>query len=88
MAQIDNTYNWAVVNKFVGKEELEYDILPELTFTNRLNYNVALVDNKAFSPLVWFGPGKAQNTALNEQLDPTEIEIAPDVLIERGASVY
>jgi TonB-dependent SusC/RagA subfamily outer membrane receptor len=88
LAQIENTYNWAVVNKFVGKEELEYDILPELTFTNRLNYNVALVDNKSFSPLVWFGPGKAQNTALNEQLDPTEIEIAPDVLIERGASVY
>lgn len=88
LAQIDNTFNWSVVNKIVGKEEFEYDILPELTFTNRLNYNVALVDNKAFSPLMWFGPGKAQNTALNEQLDPTLVEIAPDVLIERGASVY
>lgn len=86
-AQMENTYNWAWVNKFVGKQELTADLNENLTFTNRFNYNYALVDNKAFSPLVWFGPGKAQNTALNENLDPTLVEIAPDVKIERGASV-
>ncbi len=86
-AQMENTYNWAWVNKFVGKQELTAEINENLTFTNRFNYNYALVDNKAFSPLVWFGPGKAQNTALNESLDPTLVEIAPDVKIERGASV-
>lgn len=88
LAQVQNTYNWAVVNKFVGKEELQWKIADGLTFTNRLNYNFALVDNKSFSPLVWYGPGKAQNTAINANLDPSEVEIAPDVSIERGASVY
>ncbi|MEY3801666.1 MAG: hypothetical protein RLZZ548_1546 [Bacteroidota bacterium] len=86
-AQMENTYNWAWVNKFVGKQELTADINENLTFTNRFNYNYALVDNKSFSPLAWFGLGKAQNTALNENLDPTMVEIAPDVKIERGASV-
>ena len=84
---MENTYNWAWVNKFVGKQELTADINENLTFTNRFNYNYALVDNKSFSPLAWFGLGKAQNTALNENLDPTMVEIAPDVKIERGASV-
>ena len=86
-AQMENTYNWAWVNKFVGKQELTADINENLTFTNRFNYNYSLVDNKSFSPLAWFGLGKAQNTALNENLDPTMVEIAPDVKIERGASV-
>lgn len=86
-AQMENTHNWAWVNKFVGKQELTAEINDNLTFTNRFNYNYALVDNKVFSPLVWFGPGKAQNTALNANLDPTMVEIAPDVKIERGASV-
>jgi len=44
IAQMQNTYNSSRVNKFVGKEELVYDILPNLSFTNRFNYNYALVD--------------------------------------------
>lgn len=88
MAQIQNTYNRSWVNKFVGKEELEYSFSDELTWTNRFNYNYASVDGKTFSPLVWYGPGKAQNTALNENLDPTQVEIADSVFVERGASVY
>lgn len=88
LAQMQNSYNWAVVNKFVGKEELEWKVTKNLTFTNRLNYNYALVDNKVFSPLVWYGPGKAQNTAINANLDPSQVEIAPGTLIDRGASVY
>ena len=86
-AQMENTHNWAWVNKFVGKQELSAELTKNLTFTNRFNYNFALVDNKAFSPLVWFGPGKAQNTALNENLDPSTVEIAPGTTIDRGASV-
>lgn len=88
LAQIENTYNTSWANKFVGKEELAYKINDDFTFTNRLSYNWALVDQKVFSPLVWYGPGKAQNTALNANLDPSMVEIADSVFIERGASVY
>jgi TonB-linked SusC/RagA family outer membrane protein len=88
LAQIENTYNEALVNKFVGKEELVYTINKDFTFTNRFNYNFALVDGKVFSPLVWYGQGKAQNTAINENLDPPTVEIAEGVSIDRGASVY
>ncbi len=88
LAQMENSYNRTWVNKFVGKEELEYSFSDELTWTNRFSYNYASVDEKIFSPLVWYGPGKAQNTALNEDLDPTLVEIADSVFIERGASVY
>ena len=88
IAQMENTFNFAWVNKFVGKEEFSYDITEELTFTNRFSYNYASVDNKAFSPLVWYGPGKFANTAANEDLDPVLVEIADSVFIERGASVF
>lgn len=88
IAQMQNTYNTSYVDKFVGKEEIAFDITKNLTFTNRFSYNFALVDQKVFSPLVWYGPGKAQNSALNANLDPTQVEIAPGTLIDRGASVY
>ena len=88
LAQMENSHNWANVNKFVGKEEIAYDFTDDLTFTNRFNYNFALVDVKAFSPLVWYGPGKSQNSAINEDLDPSIVEIAPGSFIDRGASVY
>jgi len=88
VAQIENTYNWSTANKFVGKEELVYEINDNFTFTNRFNYNFALVDNKVFSPLVWYGPGKFANTALNEDLESPLVEIADSVFIERGAAVY
>ena len=88
VAQIENTFNYAWVNKFVGKEELAYDITDDLSFTNRFNYNYAAVDSKVFSPLAWFGPGKYANTAANADLDPVIVEIADSVFIERGASVF
>ena len=46
------------------------------------------VDNKSFSPLAWYGPGKYANSAINADLDPVMVEIADSVFIERGASVY
>jgi len=88
VAQIENTFNGATVNKFVGKEELVWDINEHFSLTNRFSYNHAALDVKSFSPLAWFGPGKFANTALNEQLDAPLVEIADSVFIERGASVY
>ena len=75
VAQIENSYNWSYVNKFVGKEELVWNIIDGLTMTNRFNYNFALVDNKAFNPLVWYGLGKYANTAINADLDLSLIHI-------------
>jgi TonB-linked SusC/RagA family outer membrane protein len=88
IAQIENQYNWSIADKFVGKEELVYNFTEHLSFTNRFNYNYAVVNTKVFSPLVWYGPGKYANTAINEDLDPSLVEIAPDVFLERGSSVY
>lgn len=88
IAQMQNTFNESKVNKFVGKEEFIFDLNENFTFTNRFNYNYAAVETKVFSPLVWYGPGKAQNTAVNEDLDPNMVEIADSVFLERGASVF
>lgn len=88
VAQIMNTYNWNKAQKFVGKEEFIFKPLTFLTFTNRFNYNVALVDSKVFSPLVWYGDGKYANTALNAQLVSPTVELATGVEIDRGAAVY
>jgi len=88
IAQVENTYNFTWANKFVGKEELQYKITKNLFFTNRLNYNFAIVDTKVFSPLAWYGPGKFANTALNANLDAPQVEIADNVFVERGSSVF
>ena len=88
VAQIENTHNEALVNKLVGKQEFSYKFNENLTFNNRLNYNYASVDNKSFSPLAWYGPGKYANSAINADLDPVMVEIADSVFIERRASVY
>ena len=88
IAQIQNQYNWNTANKLVGKEEFIYTFNEHLSFTNRFNYNVAFVDGKVFSPLVWYGEGKYANTALNEQLASPTVELAPGVEINRGAAVY
>ncbi|MFN5910631.1 MAG: SusC/RagA family TonB-linked outer membrane protein [Bacteroidota bacterium] len=88
IAQINNQFNWNVADKFVGKEELTYEFNEHLKFTNRINYNYAQVKAKVFSPLVWYGNGKYANTAINEELESPEVEIADNVFIERGAAVY
>jgi TonB-linked SusC/RagA family outer membrane protein len=81
MAQMANTYNQAVTNKLVGKEELTYKISKSFELAGRAGYNYAIVDDKTFSPLVYYGSGKAQNTAKNEALDPFTTEIASGVEI-------
>ena len=86
LAQLENTYNDAWVNKLVGKEEIEYTINDNFTATGRAGYNYALVDSKTFSPLVWYGPGKFANSALNANLDPVLVDVG-EIEIERGANV-
>lgn len=88
IAQIQNQYNWNTANKAVGKEEFVYSFNDYLSFTNRFNYNAAMVDGKVFSPLVWYGDGKYANTALDANLKSPTVELAPGAEIERGAAVY
>jgi TonB-linked SusC/RagA family outer membrane protein len=88
LALINNTYNWSIADKFVGKEELVAKFDEHFTWTNRFNYNYAQVKSKVFSPLAWYGDGKYANTAINEELESPTVEIADGVLIERGAAVY
>lgn len=86
LAQMENTYNNTFVNKFVGKEEIEFKINSNFTWTGRAGYNFAMVDSKSFNPLVWYGPGKFANSARNENLDPVLVDVG-GLEIERGASV-
>lgn len=86
LALIENQHNIATVNKFTGKEEISYKINDNFTVTGRGGYNYALVEGKIFSPLVWYGPGKPQNTALNADLDPVPV-ILGSVTLDRGAQV-
>jgi TonB-dependent starch-binding outer membrane protein SusC len=79
LAQISNSFNETFVNKMVGKEEINYKITNALEVTARGGYNYALVDSKNFSPLVWYGTGKAQNTAADENLTP-KMRVINDLL--------
>jgi len=87
LAQIENTFNTASTNKLVGKEELIYKINDHFEVTARVGYNYANVSSKEFSPLVYYGSGKAQNTTSSPSLVPDSIEIAPKVKILRQNSV-
>lgn len=73
-AQIANSFNEAITNKLTGKQELVYDINDHFDLTGRVGYNYAVVDYKSFSPLVYYGSGKAQNTAQDEDLTPNVID--------------
>lgn len=75
LAQMANTFNVTNVNKLVGKEELNYKINSNFDVTARLGYNYANVSTKTFSPLVYYGSGKAQNTATNAALVPDSISL-------------
>jgi TonB-dependent starch-binding outer membrane protein SusC len=87
LAQIANTFNDTRVNKLTGKQELTYKINNNFDVTGRAGYVYALVSDKNFSPLVWYGAGKAQNTAFNANLDPRTTEIATGVTIPINNSV-
>ncbi|MBT1711894.1 TonB-dependent receptor [Fulvivirgaceae bacterium PWU5] len=81
LAQIANTFNRTRVNKLVGKQELTYKINDHFELSGRAGYNYAIVDEKIFNPLTYYGAGKAMNTALNENLDPNMRELADSVFV-------
>ncbi|MFW5759861.1 MAG: SusC/RagA family TonB-linked outer membrane protein, partial [Cyclobacteriaceae bacterium] len=87
VAQMANTFNDNVTNKIVGKQEITYDIDDNFTVTGRAGYNYAIYDGKFFSPLIYYGPGKAQNTALDANLTPVDVNIIEDINIPRLSSV-
>lgn len=87
IAQMANTFNATKVNKIVGKEELTYTINNHFEVVGRAGYSYALLDGKTFSPLVYYGSGKAQNTAANANLDPKTTEIVPGTFIPVENSV-
>ena len=76
LAQIDNSFNEAKVNKLVGKQEVIWEIQKGLDLTGRIGYNYASVGSKVFNPLVYYGSGKAQNTVSNAQLIPDSLSLA------------
>lgn len=94
MAQMANTFNETNVNKLVGKQELAYEINDHLKLSGRAGYNYSLVDYKGFSPLVYYGSGKAQNTAIDEALNPNttiigEVEVpVPNNVTETRTSYF
>lgn len=87
VAQMANTFNLAKVNKIAGKEELTYKINNNFEASGRAGYGYSIVDDKSFSPLVYYGSGKAQNTASNANLDPFTSEIVSGVFIPVQNSV-
>lgn len=87
LAQMANTFNITKVNKIAGKEEITYTVNDNFEAVGRVGYGYALVDGKSFSPLVYYGLGKAQNTASNEALDPFLSEIVTGTFIPIQNSV-
>lgn len=87
LAQMANTYNETNVNKVTGKQELTYKVNSAIQISGRAGYNYAIVDDKSFSPLVYYGNGKAQNTAADSELNPKQVEILPDIFIPVPSNV-
>lgn len=87
IAQMANTFNDAAANKVVGSLGLDYQISKGLSVSARAGYNYAVVNSMNFSPLAYYGSGKAQNTALDANLTAPLVDLGSGVLVERGASV-
>lgn len=78
LAQMENTFNLAKVNKLVGKQEFVYKINNQFEATARIGYNYAQVGVKVFNPLVYYGSGKPQNTVSNAALIPDSLALNAD----------
>jgi TonB-linked SusC/RagA family outer membrane protein len=72
LAQTEDTYNKAKVNKFSGSYALNYTFLENFTVESRIQLNHASVKSKAFNPEVFYGSGKVFNTVSTfAELDDT-----------------
>jgi len=61
LSQIENTFNEYNLDKFNGTFALNFSPIEELMFTSRIGYNFGKSDEKTFSPISDFGPGKVFN---------------------------
>lgn len=62
VAQTENTFNEALVDKFSGSYELNYGITDFLSIGSRFQFNYAAVNSKFYSPEAYYGGGKVFNT--------------------------
>ncbi|MCK7590669.1 TonB-dependent receptor [Subsaxibacter sp. CAU 1640] len=74
-ALINNTYNEGFADRFTGKVELEYDVINDLKFTSRFNFNYSDYGGRSFSPLSYYGPGKVNNNVSLDTNDPTMFDL-------------
>lgn len=75
LALIDNTYNEGRADRFTGKIELEYNVIPELKATTRLNFNYSDYGGRSYFPLQYYGFGKVVNNVLLDSNDPTSFDV-------------
>ncbi|MGB3608114.1 MAG: TonB-dependent receptor [Psychroserpens sp.] len=66
LAQIDNTFNRALVDKIAGNVSLSYNFLEHFTAQANYQFNWAQVESKVFNPVSFFGSGKVFNRDRSE----------------------
>ena len=73
VAQIANTFNDTWVDKIAGTFGLEYDFWNSFKIETRYQFNYAEVENKSFSPVVFYGSGKVFNVDRNNVTENNNI---------------
>ena len=61
LAQIEDSYNKAWVNKFSGSYGLNYSFLEHFSVESRIQFNEAKVTSKVYTPEVFYGNSKVFN---------------------------
>ena len=61
LAQIEDSYNKARVNKFSGSYGLNYSFLEHFSVESRIQFNEAKVTSKVYTPEVFYGNSKVFN---------------------------
>ncbi|MGB0880234.1 MAG: SusC/RagA family TonB-linked outer membrane protein [Polaribacter sp.] len=70
LAQVENTYNKAWVNKFSGSYGLNYSFLNHFSAETRIQFNHASVKSKVYTPEVYYGVSKVFNNGdLNDNVN-------------------
>ena len=64
LAQIEDSYNKAWVNKFSGSYGLNYSFLKHFSVESRIQFNEAKVTSKVYTPEVFYGNSKVFNNGV------------------------
>lgn len=64
LAQIEDSYNKAWVNKFSGSYGLNYSFLKHFSVESRIQFNEAKVTSKVYTPEVFYGNSKVFNNGI------------------------